>query len=755
MGKQNSRSDRVSPFRSLMGGVGTVIFSFISVCIITGCIVGCVLSVYVLKYMGDGNDVDLNQIKLSYTSIIYAQDKNTSEFVELKRIANSENRIWVGLDQIPDNLVNAAIAGEDERFEQHHGVDWKRTLGAFVNQFIPIYKSTAGGSTITQQVIKNATGDDAYRVDRKVREIFRALNLEQHFSKDQIMETYLNILGLGNNCAGVQSAANFYFGKDVSELDICESAALIAITKSPTANDPFRNPEKNKIRRDWIITNMHDIGKITEEEMTEALNQELDLNTEGTAGGKGTINSINTWFEDYVIDRVISDLQTQKNMTYEEANQLFFQGGLRVYTTVDVEMQKFLQEFYANQESFPPMYNEEYPQGAFVITDLNGKILALAGGMGEKDQSRIFNRATDALRQPGSAIKPISSYPVAFEQNVITWSSLIADEPVWDTDGDGKPDGPKDHYGAYYEYPITVDLAVRRSANTIPAKLVKKLTPAVVFEFMKNKLNVQSLVESRDGQTDVALAPLSIGALTDGMTPLEMAGAYQMIGNGGTYTAPYCYTKVLDSEDNVVLEADTTPIRVVSTETATLLNRLLQRVTTGPQATGTTAKIPNFPVAGKTGTSDKDYNQWFAGISPYYIGVCWMGYDTEQTIRYPQYGPPIIWNRVMAPLHANLSPTDFEYSPNVVQKKYCTLTGWLASPDCASTDVGWYSIDNMPDECTYCPDGEDAELLHNYYILSEDYVRPDQEDEEGDGESSTDDGDGWVIDEDAASRARD
>lgn len=743
MGKQTKRSEGRRGGSGIAGRIGTVLLSLFLICVITGCIVVCVLTVYIFKYLGESNDVDLTQAELSLTTILYAPNEETGEYFELKRITNDENRIWVDLVDMPQHLVDAAIAAEDERFMEHHGVDWKRTFAAFINQFIPILPGTQGGSTITQQVVKNVTGDDAFRVERKVREIFRALNLEKRYSKSQIMETYLNIMGLGHNCSGVQAAANYYFGKDVSDLSIAESAALIAITKSPTANDPFRYPENNKTRRDWIINNMYEMGSITEEQRDEALSEELVLNESGTSGGQGSINSINTWFEDYVIDRVISDLMEQKGMTYSEASNYLFQGGLRIYTTVDQEMQTYLQDFYADVNNFPPVYNEQYPQGAFIITDLHGKILAMAGGMGEKDQSRIFNRATAAKRQPGSAIKPISSYPMAFERNMITWSSMIVDEPVWDTDDDGEADKPRDHYGDWLRTPITVDYAIRRSTNTIPAKLVDAVGPDVIFDFMKNSLHVDSLVEGRKNaetgiwQTDVAQAPLAIGALTDGMTLLEMAGAYQMIGNGGTYTTPYCYTKVLDSQGKVVLEADTTPTRVISAETATILNRLLQRVTTAPMGTGTTAKLANFPVAGKTGTSDNDYNQWFAGISPYYIGICWMGYDEEETIRYANYGPPIIWKSVMEPIHANLPAADFEYSNQVVSREYCTITGALASDDCEQTDTGWYNVANLPDECGYCYD-MDSESLQDYLLFSDDYRPADEDDEDEDEDSDSD-----------------
>ncbi len=710
-GKPEREKSGKSTGRKVLGTVGTLLASLFMLCIITGCIVVCVLTVYILQYMGTDTDVSLDDVEASYTTIMYAQDTASGEYYELQRIHGQENRIWADYDQFPDSLINAAIAAEDERFLSHQGVDWQRTIMAGLNMFLPIYPSLQGGSTITQQTIKNITGDDAVRVDRKVREIFRALNLEQTATKEQILEAYLNTLALANNTNGVQAAANLYFDKDVSELTIAESAAIMAITKYPEHYNPFINPDNNKARRDWIIENMYDLGMISEQERDEAQNNELVFASGEVASGK--LNSDYSWFVDHVIEEVLADLVEEYNYTYSYATELFFQGGYRIYTTVDEDMQNYLQAKYEDEATFPEIKNEVYPQSAFVITDLNGKILAMVGEKGEKTQDRDFNRATMALRQPGSTIKPIASYPVAFENQLITWSTVFNDRPMTYRDEEESTmyDWPINHYGSYLSYPVTVDEAIRRSTNTIPAQLVDMLGPQMIFDFMTQKLMMDSLVESRgEGglvYTDITLASMSLGALTDGVTPLDMAGAYQYIGNGGLRTEPYAYTHVLDSQGNVVLERSITPQRVTSYETATIMNRLLQRVTTATYGTGTNAKFrQDIPVAGKTGTTDHDVDQWFVGITPYYIGVCWLGYDEAETIGYYQYPPPLIWNNIMSGLHEDLPAADFSYSNKVVSKTYCTQTGLVAGPECENTLVGWYDIENVPDECTYCT-GED------------------------------------------------
>lgn len=688
-----------------------VLIIIVLICIIAGSIVAAVLTVYILKYIGSDDTLDLTDVKLSYSTILYAMDESTGEYYEFHRLHDVENRIWVDYDDIPQDLVNGFIALEDKRFPYHHGVDWKRTIGAAVNLFIPIYEGKPGGSTITQQLIKNVTGDNAVRVDRKVREIFQALNLEKRYSKEQIMEAYLNTIALGSGTNGVQAAANLYFGKDVKDLNLAECASLVAITKNPSVYNPFYNPENNKSRQEDCLYMMHEQGYINDEEYEEALNYPLEFKKEEHIE---KINDTQSWFVDYVTEEVINDLVEEKGYTKEYAESQIYKGGYRIYTTIDVEMQDYLEEVYLyNTNTFPAVYNAEYPESAFVITDLHGGIKALAGSNRPKEGARLFNRATSARRHPGSTIKPIASYSPAFEQDLITWSTLFNDAPLEISPGKY---WPTNFYSGYYENPITVEFAIRRSANTIPAQLVEMMGPRTSFDFLKNKLNMYNLVEREtiNGRvvSDIDRAPMALGALSVGVTPLEMAGAYQIFGNGGTFTPTHSYTKVLDSNGEVVLEKDLTPTRVISPETSTVMNRLLQQVTTAPQGTGTTAKFGAMPVAGKTGTSEYDYNQWFIGVTPYYVGACWMGYDTDATIRYASYPPPIVWKNVMGPIHQNLAVVDFPTYGDVSVQTYCMETGLLAGEDCANTASGWYDNNNLPEVCDGThpvPEDEDNE----------------------------------------------
>ena len=711
MSSENSNVDRQPKKRkkrahSVAASVFKFILILIMIGIITGCIVASVLTVYVLNTLDVGDSINLEEVKLSFSTIIYAKDSETGEYYELQRVQNTENRIWVDYDQIPQALKDAAVAVEDKRFWTHSGIDLKRTIASAVNLFIPIYEGKPGGSTITQQLIKNLTKDDDFRIDRKIREIFRAINLEKNYSKEQILEAYLNNIALGNAQNGVQSAANLYFNKDVSELTPAECASLIAITQNPTKYNPFTNPENNRERQLMVLRMMHEQQRpdgtpmLTDEEYEEAVNQEMVFKKEEYTQKRETVQD---WFVDTLYEEVIDDLVSQAGYTESGASEALRSGGLRIYSTVDPDMQKLLEELYVNPDTFPKIINEEYPESAFVILDLNGQIKAIVGSNREKTGARLFNRATDALLHPGSTIKPIASYSLAVENDLITWSTMIDDNPILLRPNDPTSAFPVNFYGAYLGN-IPVTEALQRSCNTAAVKLVQMLGPQQSFNFLTQKLGFQHLVERdiRNGQvfSDIDLSPMALGALTDGVTPLEMAGAYQIFGNGGYYNKPHSYTQVLDSNGKVILENKEIPTRVISEDTATVMNKLMQMVVRGPYGTGKAAAFGNMPIAGKTGTSDNDYNQWFIGVTPYYVGVCWLGYDIAETIRYYSYPPPYIWKTVMSQVHQDLPVKDFPNSPNVVQMTYCLESGNIASSDCTQTAVGWYKLSNTPPVCT-------------------------------------------------------
>jgi len=706
-GRQRRKVRRLSPIR-LIGRFIAILFM---IGVITACIVACVLTVYVLNTLDSSDKIVLDTAAMSYTTIIYAEDAETGEMIELQRVQNSENRIWVDYDQIPQAMKDAAVAVEDKRFWNHSGIDLVRTIGATINYLNPLATDYYGGSTITQQVVKNVTDDNEFRVDRKIREIFRAINLEKNYSKEQILETYLNTIALGNGTNGVQSAANVYFGKDVSELTAAECASVIAITQNPSKWNPFVHPESNRERQLRVLSMMHEQTRpdgtpmLTDAQYDAAVKQNMVFEAETYTE---SITEVQNWFVDTVYEEVLNDLVEKAGYTEAGALTALRTAGLRIYTTVDPEMQEYLEQAYLDPDTFPAINNAEYPESAFVILDLQGGIKAIVGSNREKTGARLFNRATSAKRQPGSSIKPLSVYSLAVEYGIINYSTIFEDSPIQLNPSDPTSLWPKNSNNTYLG-PMPVVEAIQRSTNTVAVKTMQLLTPRVAYDFMINQLGFTSLVPS-----DADLAPMSIGALTEGVTPLEMAAGYQIFGNGGLYYAPHSYTKVMDAEGNVILENKAIPHRVISLETATIMNQLLQRVTDSSPGTGTPAKFGAMPIAGKTGTSQNDENQWFIGVTPYYVGACWLGYDQLETINYAghYYPPPLIWKTIMSHVHEGLEvrPFTFGNSANVVQMGFCRISGNLFNDNFCSIvnqetgyetnrGVGWYNAASLPQLC--------------------------------------------------------
>ncbi len=681
--------------------LGSYIWKFfvvvILICIITSCIVVTLLSIYFLRLMSGNEALNLDNYRVNYTTIVYANNKKTNEPVAINKFYKNENRIWVDVERMPKYLMQAVIAIEDQRYLQHKGVDWKRTIGAFANEILHIYGGRQGGSTITQQLIKNITKKDEIKYERKIQEILEAIYLEKNYSKEQIIEGYLNIVYFGSGANGIQAAANTYFNKDVKDLTLVESAAIVGITKNPTEYNPFNNPEANKKRRNYILKKMLELGFITDEEVYKsAIKEDIQLVEKEE---ENTETKVQSYFVDNLIEEVISDLVKEKGYTRAYAENQFFSGGFRIYSTVDVDIQAHMEAKFEDDKTFPSLKAGNKPQAAMVILDPNGKILGMVGGRGKKEAARVYNRATQAKRQPGSTMKPIGVYGPAVEYNLTTYSSLWDDEPI---DVDGKK-WPRNYYGSYYGK-MTVDKAIQMSTNTIPVRICRELTPLKSFNFLTTKLGISTLVKEEriNGKifSDVNLSGMALGGLTRGVTVLELAGAYQIYANGGYFTKPYSYTKILDIKGNLVLEKDVTPKSVISPETSMVMNQLLQRVINGPNGTGKAAKFGSLPLAGKTGSTSDDKDLWFVGMSPYYIGVVWYGYDEPNQVRYGYYPTPIIWKNIMEPLHRNLPNNSFPVAGNVVKLPYCGATGNIAGAYCPIGGEGYYKAYNKPGVCT-------------------------------------------------------
>lgn len=669
--------------------------------IITCSIVAGSFIVYVFTAVDGTMEENLNDLKLNFTTTIYVQNEK-SEWVEYQRLHGQFNRIWVPYDRnlaqkkdetykgIPENLVNAFIAIEDKRFRVHDGVDWKRTVSAFANMFLHFYSSNQGGSTVTQQLVKNLTGDTSQKPSRKIREIMRARYLESHYSKDTIIECYLNTIALGHGMYGVEVASNYYFGKSVNELSLLECATLASITKSPAKFVPDDQPENNELRRETVLKEMLSQGYITKDEYNEALKEELNL-----VASKEQLNEseVNNYFVDALIVQVTKDLADKYGYDETHASTNFYSGGYKIYATVNPDIQSTVDTVFSNSDTYGIKGKDgQKLQGSFTVMDYEGHVLGLAGGIGQKTVNlgmSGFNRAINAVRQPGSTMKPIAAYSLAIEDGLINYSSIVNDTA---TNYNGWT--PVNWYKSYWGN-ITVQYALERSVNTIPVYLVNKLTPQASYDFLTQKLGVTTL-----NKNDIDLSPLGMGGTNGGITTLESAAAYAVFGNGGLYYKPMLYKKVEDQHGEVILSEDTEKHLAISDDTATVMNHLLQNVVYGSNGTGKGAAsyIPNMKIYAKTGTSNNSNDLWFVGGSPYYVASCWCGYDTQQAISDSAIAMKM-WGAVMSKVHSGLEPKQFTDSSYAVKKYYCTSTGLLATDSCPSKAVGWYKKGSVPGAC--------------------------------------------------------
>lgn len=711
-----------------------VLITILLIIVLTGILVVCAFSVYINNYVETEIDVELfkmDSITGSTTTRIFRVEYETmldrinrnGTLVEMeseadKQLQGEVDQTYVTLDKIPDNMVNAIIAIEDKRFMTHGGVDWRRTVGAGLTFFTG---GGYGGSSITQQLIKNVTGEDDYSIQRKVQEIFWALDLETKMDKDEIIELYLNIVNFGHGANGVQAAAHNYFSKDVSELTLIECAAIACITKNPSYYNPVYYPEHNEKRRNIVLYEMYDQGLITYREYDEARNQELVLNVPGSndEDKDEDTSGVNSWYADMVIEDVIDDLMEKYNYSEKMAAILVYNGGLNIQALVDPEIQKVLEEAYLDDRNFPVDKSGIKAQSSAIVIDpYTGDILGVVGARGTKTANRIQNFATMVKRPPGSAIKPLSVYAPAFEKGLLTWSTVMEDTPHSYIDNAA---WPKNSYNSYAGY-VNVLYAIRRSTNTTPIKMVEKVGLRNAFDFCYDTLNMKSMIEYGElsdgtGYTDIGLAALALGQLNYGVTVREITAAYSMFVNSGIYSKPNSYLKVTDAKGNVLLDNGYEGSVAISEETASLMTMLLESV---PRTGGTAASLTfdskyDIDVAGKTGSAGDYYDRWFIGFTPYYICGVWYGYEYPKSISASSNPCVKVWDTVMGKIHeeqviSKLQPgekyLEFNVSNNLVKCTYCKDSGLLMSEACSHdprgsrAETGWFVKGTEPTE--YC-----------------------------------------------------
>ncbi len=686
--------DRISTGKSvvrmLLKGLLTVFLIFV----IAGIIVAVSVAIFVYSLRGSSVDFDLQKLKLNYTSFIYVNGASDDKAhpVQSRSLYGTDNRIWVDSDKIPDNMKKAIIAIEDKRFPEHNGVDWRRTFGAAASLFhLGSGESGYGGSTITQQLIKNLTGEDQVSLTRKITEIFRAMNLEKKYSKEEILTAYLNVVNFGSGCKGVESAANTYFNKSIKDCDLAQCAAIAGITQNPTAYNPLLHPAANKKRQQTVLGAMHEQNKITDAQYQAAMteSEHMQFYTKKKAAVVDE-SDIWDWYTDALFNDVKEGLMKAYNCSAENAVDLIYHGGLHIYSAVNTELQNDAENAFNDKTTF----SSDYPnlQGGYVAMDYSGRVMAIVGGRGKKTMNRVYNLATAAKRQPGSSIKPLAVYGPAVNLGKITYSSLVSDEPQPDYFGKGQP-GPKnwDSASTAYHGMITTELALDQSYNAAAISVFKEVTPKVGLDFMRQKLNFTSIENSENNLS------AGIGGLKYGVTVREMTAGFQIFGNGGKYYKPYTYYYVTDHDGNVISGMDNrseTYTQAISSSSATIMNKLLASVMLYGN-TGWRASVSGWQEFGKTGTTDGNKDSWFVGGTPYAVAGVWTGYSTNPHKIEDTNTAKRAWKAVMSKYLSGKAKKTFQFDPNVVSAAFDAKTGLLVPPG-SGGETGWYDKNNMP-----------------------------------------------------------
>ncbi len=695
---------------SILGFIGKIFLVLFTLCVIGVLTLGMFAKLF-MTYINTNlipslGEITIEEMTMSLASTIYYEDANGQQQV-LRTLHTSEsNRELIKYSDLPDCLVKAMVAIEDHRFWEHKGVDWYGTARAMLSSATG--GNTQGGSTITQQLVRNMTGDTEVTVKRKFREICRALDFDAKNSKEDILTLYLNYVYFGHGFSGIQTAAKGYFGKDVSELDLAESACIVGITNYPSLYDPLWDTEFvqddgtvktprdfNKQRQETVLNRMLELGWISEAECSAAKAEKLlfvdtpeyaalhGLEIGENEEGEEEVlpaSRVYSWYEDQVIEDAIAQIQEAKGVNREMATDLLYSAGYHIYTALDMDIQNIVDEVYENPDNFnyPSKSGASLDSAITVLDPYTGDVVAMAGGVGQKTTNRALNLAT-SRRTCGSAIKPVSVYAPAIDADVITPASIIDDYPIRVNDA-GTGGYPK-NASAGFRGPISVQYAVQQSHNTVAARVLQMLGTTKSFYFMEDNLGFD--LDERDN----AISPLSMGGLTYGVTTQEMAAAFAAFANKGIYTPPRTITRIESNDHSEVIVDNSGESRVAMKETtAYLMNKLLRRVVTS--GTGTGANFDGMTIAGKTGTTDDLFDRYFCGYTPYYSAAVWVGYagKSEKINAGGKNPAALAWKKVMEKIHEGLEDKSFPGRPEsgITTVSVCMDCGLLAGDLCSS-----------------------------------------------------------------------
>ena len=705
---------------------GRIIGTLLLVFVVTLTIFSGIFMAYINSTMRGKVEVYLDEFETKVSTELYSQDPDTGEWVMYQTLyLNSENRIWTDLEDIPKYLQEAAIAIEDKRFEKHHGVDWKGTTRAIV--YTLFGKNVQGGSTITQQLVKNVTGDNEVTVKRKITEIYRALELEKRYEKDEILEAYLNEVFFGQSCYGVVTASRMYFNKDVSDLTLAECASLMGITNNPSMYDPTLSSwtrENNRERQLTILGAMLEQGKISQEEYDAAKAEDIVFSNGFTISGKyvgsdgtvtepepepeepttddsqspadeeePTIKGRYSWFTEAMIGDVADALVEKYGITdkardngttytaYEQAWDMVHGKGYKIYTTQNPKYQKIAEDVCYDLSNIP--YTSSYTNSAgeqvedqlqialTVVDPTNGYVVAMIGGAGEKQADRVWNWAVNA-RQCGSAIKPVSTYAPALDDGTINGASVIDDYPmllngtVWPRNANWR-----------YQGLTALHKALAQSLNTCAVRTNMAYGVDRSYDFLVNKLGFENLTYTDSQQ----VGNMALGGFEKGVTTEEMAAAYAAFVNEGVYTKPRTFIRVEDANGNVIIDNEAQSNVAMKNTTAAIINHLLQEAALN--GTGYEAQFSGMHIAGKTGSTNSNKDRYFVGYTPYYSCAVWAGYEHNQRIVASGNPCSAIFRKVMSAIHEELPDKDFFSCAGLTSVAVCADSGMLASENCA------------------------------------------------------------------------
>ena len=740
-------SDELAVSVRLVGKAILRFFGWVLSIIMTLCLIGVITGVIVggafLLYAKDNIDTSVDD----FADLIKDKDLTTrvgyldadGKYVDLpsESLSAGEKRSWVKYSDFNEYIADAFVVIEDKRFEQHKGVDWLSTIKVTIQYFTG--QGMRGASTITQQVIKNVTENDDVTIQRKAQEILKALNLEKKYDKTEILEMYLNSVYLSQGCYGVGAAAYTYFGKEVKDLTLIESAALACITQYPYYYDPIINPQHNAEKRNLVLKYMYDQGKITQDEFLSAYEKELVLKV-SEDDDEDTSASVHSWYTDAAQQEAVRLLRDKFGYSARIAEKALLTGGYTIVTALDPDIQAIVEDYYENAEWEKHDNSPIQPNSSCVIIDhSNGNVVALVGSRGRKTINLGLNYATQTRRPSGSSIKPISVYGPGIEANAVTWGTVLDDVPINFGTETIDPDTGEKVYSNKHGYPknapdrylglTTVHEGVRNSINTISWRSLERLGLDNSFDFLTNKLHLTTLIESQTMSngltfTDKAYAPLAMGEFTWGVVVKEMVAAYQIFANEGIFNDERIVLKILDNDGNVIVDNEKKSEVVISAQTATITTKLLQDVV----ATGTAYKITlkkNVDCAGKTGTSESNNDKWFIGYTPYYVCGVWFGYSMPRSLNKfnsVSSAPVLAWDAIMtkvmqkyvdAAKNGGEPLKKFVDAPGLVQVEYCIDSGKLPTDACRNDlrkiteptkgnriEKGWFKAGTEPTE--YC-----------------------------------------------------